>query len=41
MDKYEIINQIGDGTFGSVVKAVSKKTGQLVAIKKMKQKFFT
>ncbi|KAG5475245.1 hypothetical protein LSCM1_03356 [Leishmania martiniquensis] len=41
MDKYEILAQIGDGTFGSVSKAVSKKTGQLVAIKKMKQKFYT
>nr|ABG91275.1 putative mitogen-activated protein kinase 14 [Leishmania mexicana] len=41
MDKYEILAQIGDGTFGSVAKAVSKKTGQLVAIKKMKQKFYT
>ncbi|KAK7198537.1 protein kinase [Novymonas esmeraldas] len=41
MDKYEVLTQIGDGTFGSVAKAVSKKTGQLVAIKKMKQKFYT
>lgn len=41
MDKYEVLAQIGDGTFGSVAKAVSKKTGQLVAIKKMKQKFYT
>lgn len=41
MNKYEVLTQIGDGTFGSVVKAVLKKTGQLVAIKKMKQKFYT
>eukprot|EP00796_Vickermania_ingenoplastis_P008840 gene8841-6222_t len=41
MEKYELLNQIGDGTFGSVAKAVNKKTGQLVAIKKMKQKFYT
>ncbi|KPA73545.1 putative Mitogen activated protein kinase putativeprotein kinase [Leptomonas pyrrhocoris] len=41
MDKYELVTQIGDGTFGSVAKAVLKKTGQLVAIKKMKQKFYT
>lgn len=41
MEKYDLLNQIGDGTFGSVAKAVSKKTGQLVAIKKMKQKFYT
>lgn len=41
MDKYELVSQIGDGTFGSVAKAISKKTGQVVAIKKMKQKFYT
>lgn len=41
MDKYELVTQIGDGTFGSVAKAILKKTGQLVAIKKMKQKFYT
>lgn len=41
MEKYELVTQIGDGTFGSVAKAVLKKTGQLVAIKKMKQKFYT
>lgn len=41
MEKYELLNQIGDGTFGSVAKAISKSTGQLVAIKKMKQKFYT
>lgn len=41
MDKYEILGQIGDGTFGTVAKAVSKKTGQLFAVKKMKQKFYT
>lgn len=41
MDKYDLLNQIGDGTFGSVAKAVNKKTGQLVAIKKMKQKYYT
>ncbi|KAG5501364.1 hypothetical protein JKF63_03176 [Porcisia hertigi] len=41
MDKYEVLTQIGDGTFGSVAKAVNKKTGQLVAIKKMKRKFYT
>lgn len=41
MEKYEVLNQIGDGTFGSVAKAVVKSTGQFVAIKKMKQKYYT
>lgn len=41
MDKYEIIKQIGDGSYGTVAKAVHKKTNQLVAIKRMKQKYYT
>ena len=32
---------MGDGTFGSVTKAVNRSTGEVVAIKKMKQKFFS
>ena len=32
---------MGDGTYGSVVKAVNKKTGEVVAIKKMKKKFYS
>lgn len=39
MDKYKIGKVLGDGTFGSVLKAVNKKTGEIVAIKKMKNKF--
>lgn len=41
MDKYEIVKQIGDGTYGTVAKAIHKKTGQLVAIKRMKQKYYS
>ena len=33
MDRYKIIETIGDGTYGSVVKATNKKTNELVAIK--------
>lgn len=40
MNRYRVLNQVGDGTYGSVSKATSKKTSQLVAIKKMKSKFY-
>jgi len=39
MDRYKIIKTLGDGTYGSVVKATNTKTGEVVAIKKMKKKF--
>jgi len=41
MDWYKIIKTVGDGTYGSVCKAVNKKTGEVVAIKKMKKKFYS
>jgi serine/threonine protein kinase len=41
MNKYEFIGQIGDGTFGAVLKGVHKATGEIVAIKRMKQKYVT
>ena len=41
MDRYNIIKTIGDGTFGSVAKGVNKATGEMVAIKKMKKKFYS
>jgi protein kinase len=39
MDKYKVGKTLGDGTFGSVAKAVNLNTGQVVAIKKMKNKY--
>jgi protein kinase len=41
MDKYKIMSCIGDGTYGSVNKAINKQTNEFVAIKKMKQKFYS
>lgn len=41
MNRYRIIKAVGDGTYGSVLKAVNKKTSQIVAIKKMKKKFYS
>jgi MAK-like kinase/protein kinase len=34
MEKYNITRQLGDGTFGSVLLATIKNTGEKVAIKK-------
>ncbi|GBG28895.1 Protein kinase [Hondaea fermentalgiana] len=41
MNRYKLTNQLGDGTYGSVLKAVNKSTGEIVAIKKMKKAFRT
>jgi protein kinase len=41
MDKYKIVKTLGEGTYGSVVKAINKSTNEEVAIKKMKKKFYT
>lgn len=38
MNRYRILKAVGDGTYGSVLKAVNKKSGEVVAIKKMKKK---
>lgn len=50
MEKYSGLKTIGDGTYGSVVKAMNMKTGkfhivmqyigEIVAIKKMKKKYY-
>jgi protein kinase len=38
MNRYEITEKIGDGTFGVVMKAVNKETNSVVAIKQIKKK---
>ncbi|CAK0831758.1 unnamed protein product, partial [Prorocentrum cordatum] len=39
MNQYEVTKVLGDGSFGSVLRARNRNSGELVAIKKMKQKY--
>jgi serine/threonine protein kinase len=41
MDRYKTLQVLGDGSFGVVVKAENLKTGEIVAIKRMKKKFYS
>ena len=41
MENYKIHKVVGDGSFGIVYKATSIKTGEIVAIKKIKKKFYS
>jgi len=41
MDRFKIHKTIGDGAYGVVFKATTVKTGEIVAIKKMKKKFYS
>jgi protein kinase len=41
MNRYKVTKQLGDGTYGSVLKAVHRQTGEISAIKKMKKKFYS
>ena len=41
MDRFKIIKTVGDGAYGVVYRASNIKTGEIVAIKKMKKKFYS
>ncbi|KAL0244491.1 hypothetical protein GEMRC1_008575 [Eukaryota sp. GEM-RC1] len=41
MKRYKILKQLGDGSFGCVLKGVNNQTGEVVAIKRMKTKFYS
>ncbi|XP_022746711.1 cyclin-dependent kinase F-4-like isoform X1 [Durio zibethinus] len=38
---YKLIREVGDGTFGVVWRAINNLSGEVVAIKKMKKKYYT
>ncbi|KAG2672591.1 hypothetical protein I3760_13G048900 [Carya illinoinensis] len=40
MERYKILKELGDGTCGCVYKAWDKQTGEIVAVKKLKRKFY-
>ncbi|CAL9204939.1 unnamed protein product, partial [Musa hybrid cultivar] len=41
MERFKLIKEVGDGTFGSVWRALNKQSGEVVAIKKMKRKYYS
>eukprot|EP00929_Paragymnodinium_shiwhaense_P062003 TRINITY_DN3095_c0_g1_i1.p1 TRINITY_DN3095_c0_g1~~TRINITY_DN3095_c0_g1_i1.p1 ORF type:complete len:525 (+),score=125.79 TRINITY_DN3095_c0_g1_i1:184-1758(+) len=41
MNRYKVTKTLGDGTYGSVLRGQNKSTGEWVAIKKMKQKYYS
>ncbi|NP_001087126.1 male germ cell associated kinase L homeolog [Xenopus laevis] len=41
MNRYTTMKQLGDGTYGSVIMGRSNESGELVAIKRMKRKFYS
>lgn len=41
MHRYKVIKLLGDGTYGSVWKALNFHDGEIVAIKKMKRKYYS
>ncbi|XP_019446920.1 PREDICTED: cyclin-dependent kinase F-4-like isoform X1 [Lupinus angustifolius] len=41
MERYKLIKEVGDGSFGTVWRAINKQNGEVVAIKKMKKKYYS
>ncbi|KAM9839250.1 serine/threonine-protein kinase MAK [Aulostomus maculatus] len=41
MNRYTTLRQLGDGTYGSVLMGRSNESGEFVAIKRMKRKFYS
>ncbi|KAJ8899296.1 hypothetical protein K2173_018270 [Erythroxylum novogranatense] len=40
MERYKLLQELGDGTCGSVFKAINTDTYEIVAVKRMKRKFY-
>eukprot|EP01084_Bolivina_argentea_P144242 253139_1 len=41
MNRYQTLSVIGDGTYGSVLKAINRNSSEIVAIKQMKRKYYS
>lgn len=41
MNRYIMLNALGDGTYGTVMLGKRKDTGETVAIKRMKRKYYS
>ena len=41
VDRYIILKRVGDGTYGEVILATNKQTGEKMAIKRMKRKYYS
>jgi serine/threonine protein kinase len=41
MDRYKVTKQLGDGTYGEVIKDSNRQTDEVVAIKRMKRKYYS
>lgn len=41
MNRYVTLSKLGDGTYGTVVLGQRKDTGEMVAIKRMKRKYYS
>ncbi|KAL7601824.1 cyclin-dependent kinase F-4 isoform X1 [Lactuca sativa] len=41
MERYKVIKEVGNGSFGVVWRALNKQNGEVVAIKKMKRKYYS
>ncbi|CAK9140903.1 unnamed protein product [Ilex paraguariensis] len=40
MERYKILTELGDGSCGTVYKAINMEISEIVAVKKMKRKFY-